>query len=111
MPRVLIPTSSGARSGGDRTRFGVFGATVAFFLAEMGDKTQIAMVALAARFDNLAAVVIGTTLGMLLANVPAVLSAGRGEDSHARRARGRSAGPLPSEWPCSPGSGALRSLN
>ena len=55
-------------------RFGVFGATVvAFFLAEMGDKTQIATVALAARYDALAAVVMGTTFGMMLANVPAVL--------------------------------------
>ena len=46
---------------------------VAFFIAEMGDKTQLATVALAARFDVLAAVVLGTTLGMLIANVPAVL--------------------------------------
>jgi putative Ca2+/H+ antiporter (TMEM165/GDT1 family) len=54
-------------------KFGVFGATVlAFFLAEMGDKTQIATVALAARFDSLAMVVTGTTLGMMIANVPAV---------------------------------------
>jgi putative Ca2+/H+ antiporter (TMEM165/GDT1 family) len=45
---------------------------VAFFLVEMGDKTQLATVALAARFDALAAVVIGTTLGMMIANVPAV---------------------------------------
>lgn len=53
---------------------GVFGATtVAFFLAEMGDKTQIATVALAARFDAFGAVVLGTTLGMMIANVPAVL--------------------------------------
>jgi putative Ca2+/H+ antiporter (TMEM165/GDT1 family) len=53
---------------------GAFGATViAFFLAEMGDKTQVATVALAARFDALVAVVMGTTVGMLLANVPAVL--------------------------------------
>jgi putative Ca2+/H+ antiporter (TMEM165/GDT1 family) len=52
---------------------GVFMATlVAFFLAEMGDKTQVATVALAARFDALAAVVAGTTLGMMIANVPAV---------------------------------------
>ena len=42
-------------------------------LAEMGDKTQIATVALAARYPNLLAVVAGTTLGMMLANVPAVL--------------------------------------
>ncbi|TWI60516.1 putative Ca2+/H+ antiporter (TMEM165/GDT1 family) [Pseudoduganella lurida] len=52
---------------------GVFVATlIAFFLAEMGDKTQIATVALAARFDDMASVVMGTTLGMMLANVPAV---------------------------------------
>ena len=48
-------------------------ALIAFFLAEMGDKTQLATVALAARFDNLDAVVLGTTLGMMLANVPAVI--------------------------------------
>ncbi len=55
-------------------RFGVFGATVvAFFLAEMGDKTQIATVALAAKYSALYAVVAGTTLGMMIANVPAVL--------------------------------------
>ena len=54
-------------------RFGVFGTTlVAFFLAEMGDKTQIATVALAARYPDLVAVVAGTTLGMLIADVPAV---------------------------------------
>ncbi|HKB81844.1 MAG TPA: TMEM165/GDT1 family protein [Burkholderiales bacterium] len=47
-------------------------AFVAFFLAEMGDKTQFATVALAARFDSLGLVVIGTTIGMMLANVPAV---------------------------------------
>jgi putative Ca2+/H+ antiporter (TMEM165/GDT1 family) len=58
---------------GNVTRFGVLGTTiVAFFLAEMGDKTQIATVALAARFPDLVAVVTGTTLGMMLANVPAV---------------------------------------
>ena len=54
-------------------RLGVFGATlVTFFLAEMGDKTQIATVAMAARFANPVLVVIGTTLGMLVADVPAV---------------------------------------
>jgi putative Ca2+/H+ antiporter (TMEM165/GDT1 family) len=54
-------------------RFGVFGTTlVAFFLAEMGDKTQIATVALAAHYPDLIAVVAGTTLGMLIADVPAV---------------------------------------
>jgi len=56
------------------SRFGVFGTTlVAFFLVEMGDKTQIATVALAAKYSSLAAVVAGTTFGMMLANVPAVL--------------------------------------
>jgi putative Ca2+/H+ antiporter (TMEM165/GDT1 family) len=54
-------------------RLGVFGATVvAFFLAEMGDKTQIATVALAARYADVVQVVLGTTVGMMLANVPAV---------------------------------------
>ncbi|MFM2263560.1 MAG: hypothetical protein RI959_2236 [Pseudomonadota bacterium] len=52
---------------------GVFMATaVAFFLAEMGDKTQFATVALGAQYEPLWAVVVGTTLGMMLANVPAV---------------------------------------
>ncbi len=56
------------------TGLGVFGITVlAFFLAEMGDKTQIATVMLAARFDALVSVTAGTTLGMLIADVPAVL--------------------------------------
>jgi Ca2+/H+ antiporter, TMEM165/GDT1 family len=54
-------------------RFGVFGATlVTFFLAEMGDKTQIATVAMAAHYPDPVLVVIGTTLGMLIADVPAV---------------------------------------
>ena len=55
-------------------RYGAFVATlIAFFLAEMGDKTQIATVVLAAQFDAYLWVVMGTTLGMLLANVPVVL--------------------------------------
>ena len=55
-------------------RAGAFLATaVAFFLVEIGDKTQIATVALAARFHSITLVTAGTTLGMLLANVPAVL--------------------------------------
>ena len=55
-------------------RLGAFGATlVAFFLVEMGDKTQVATVALAARYASIATVVAGTTLGMMLANVPAVV--------------------------------------
>jgi putative Ca2+/H+ antiporter (TMEM165/GDT1 family) len=56
------------------TRFGVLGATlIAFFLAEMGDKTQIATVALSVQFQAYYAVVAGTTCGMMIANVPAVL--------------------------------------
>lgn len=54
-------------------RFGAFLTTlVAFFLVEMGDKTQVATVALAARFPDLVAVVAGTTIGMMLANAPVV---------------------------------------
>lgn len=56
------------------SKAGVFITTlIAFFLVEMGDKTQVATVALGARFDNLLAVTAGTTLGMMVANVPAVL--------------------------------------
>jgi hypothetical protein len=46
-------------------------AVIAFFLAEIGDKTQVAAIMLAARFDNLVAVALGTTVGMLIADVPA----------------------------------------
>ena len=54
-------------------KYGVFLTTlIAFFVAEMGDKTQVATVALAARYHSLVAVVCGTTFGMMLANVPAV---------------------------------------
>ena len=53
---------------------GAFTATlVAFFLAEIGDKTQIATIGLAARFEQFYPVILGTTLGMMLANIPAVL--------------------------------------
>lgn len=59
-------------------RFGVFGTTlIAFFLAEMGDKTQIATVALAAQYKSFYSVVSGTTVGMMIANVPAVLLGGK----------------------------------
>ena len=55
------------------SQWGVFGTTlIAFFLAEMGDKTQIATVALAAQYQQWAAVVAGTTLGMMIANAPVV---------------------------------------
>ena len=58
----------------DRSRGGVFLTTlISFFFVEIGDKTQIATSLLAARFDQIALVTIGTTLGMMLANVPAVL--------------------------------------
>ena len=74
---ALKPDTLEAHAG-DIGKFGVFAVTfVAFFLAEIGDKTQIATVVLAARFDSLAAVVAGTTAGMLLADVPAVLFADR----------------------------------
>ena len=72
---TLIPDELDHGGDGAATRrFGVFGTTlIAFFLLEMGDKTQVATVALAATYTSLAAVVAGTTLGMRLANVPAVL--------------------------------------
>ncbi len=70
---TLIPDKFD-ESDSKATRFGVFGTTlVAFFLAEMGDKTQIATVALAAQYQSFFAVVAGTTLGMMIANAPAVL--------------------------------------
>lgn len=70
---MLIPDKLDDVGGDAGPRFGVFAATtVAFFLAEMGDKTQFATVALAAQYSPVVAVVAGTTLGMLIANVPAV---------------------------------------
>ena len=70
---MLVPDKIDTDEATAPQRVGVFGTTViAFFLAEMGDKTQIATVALAARFHDLWAVVGGTTLGMLIADVPAV---------------------------------------
>jgi putative Ca2+/H+ antiporter (TMEM165/GDT1 family) len=71
---MLVPDRIDADDAPRAPRLGVFGTTVvAFFLAEMGDKTQVATVALAARYAQLWAVVTGTTLGMMLANLPAVL--------------------------------------
>jgi putative Ca2+/H+ antiporter (TMEM165/GDT1 family) len=71
---TLIPDKLDDEKDAAEPRFGVFGTTVvAFFLLEMGDKTQIATIALAARYASLASVVAGTTAGMMLANVPAVL--------------------------------------
>ncbi len=71
---MLIPDEADEVEGGGSGRWGVFGLTVvAFFLAEMGDKTQIATVMLAAKYHSLVTVTAGTTLGMMIANVPAVL--------------------------------------
>jgi Ca2+/H+ antiporter, TMEM165/GDT1 family len=54
-------------------RYGAFVATlIAFFIIEMGDKTQVATIALAARYQSVVVVTIGTTLGMMIANIPAV---------------------------------------
>ncbi len=71
---MLIPDKLDAHAADRRLpRFGVFGTTaLLFFLAEMGDKTQIATVMLAARYDAWVAVVAGTTMGMMLANAPVV---------------------------------------
>ena len=70
---MLVPDKIEADEDGKPPRFGVFFTTVlVFFLAEMGDKTQIATVMLAARYDAIAGVVAGTTLGMMLANAPVV---------------------------------------
>lgn len=68
---MLIPDKLDDDTGESRRIGGVFLSTaVVFFFVEIGDKTQIATVALAARFDSLPAVVLGTTIGMLLANAP-----------------------------------------
>ncbi|MDN5843554.1 MAG: TMEM165/GDT1 family protein [Alcaligenaceae bacterium] len=69
---LLVPDSL-ADTPGTLQRFGVLGTTlIMFFMAEMGDKTQIATIALAARYDDIASVVAGTTLGMMLVNAPVV---------------------------------------
>ena len=68
---MLMPDKLDDDAGASRKLGGVFvTTTVLFFLVEIGDKTQIATVALAARFDSLVAVVMGTTVGMILANAP-----------------------------------------
>ncbi len=70
---MLIPDKLDDEDSDEAPRMGVFLTTVvAFFLAEMGDKTQIATVMLAAQYQAWAAVVAGTTLGMMLANAPVV---------------------------------------
>ncbi len=70
---MLIPDKLDEDEVSGHSRWGVFGTTlVAFFLAEMGDKTQIATVMLAAKYNAYLWVVAGTTLGMMLANAPVV---------------------------------------
>jgi putative Ca2+/H+ antiporter (TMEM165/GDT1 family) len=70
---TMIPDKIEEEEAQVATRLGVFGATlVTFFLAEMGDKTQIATLAMAAHYPTPVLVVAGTTLGMLIADVPAV---------------------------------------
>jgi putative Ca2+/H+ antiporter (TMEM165/GDT1 family) len=70
---MLIPDKMEDDDSGNAPKLGVFGTTVmAFFLAEMGDKTQIATVMLAAQYHAYFWVVAGTTLGMMLANAPVV---------------------------------------
>jgi putative Ca2+/H+ antiporter (TMEM165/GDT1 family) len=70
---MLIPDRLDDDDDGTAPRWGVLLTTVVvFFLAEMGDKTQVATVMLAARYDALVQVVLGTTAGMMLANVPVV---------------------------------------
>ena len=68
---MLMPDKLDDDAGASRKLGGVFvTTTVLFFLVEIGDKTQVATVALAARFDSLVAVIMGTTVGMILANAP-----------------------------------------
>jgi Ca2+/H+ antiporter, TMEM165/GDT1 family len=70
---MLVPDRLDCAGGSETARLGVFGTTtVAFFLAEMADKTQVATVMLAAQYSAWAWVVIGTTLGMIIANAPVV---------------------------------------
>ena len=74
---VLVPDRLDGEEAGTVTRHGVFMTTfISFFLAEMADKTQIATVALAAQYSATLLVVAGTTLGMLIADVPAVFIGG-----------------------------------
>ncbi|MDF0730165.1 TMEM165/GDT1 family protein [Pseudomonas entomophila] len=72
---TLVPDKMDDDEAGAARRFGPFVTTlIAFFLAEIGDKTQVATVMLAAQYPHLIMVIIGTTLGMLIANVPVVLA-------------------------------------
>jgi putative Ca2+/H+ antiporter (TMEM165/GDT1 family) len=70
---TLVPDKLDESEEPKGLRFGAFlTTTVAFFIVEIGDKTQVATIALGAQFQDVVAVTIGTTLGMMLANVPAV---------------------------------------
>jgi putative Ca2+/H+ antiporter (TMEM165/GDT1 family) len=72
---TLIPDKMDDDEASTARRFGPFMTTlIAFFIAEIGDKTQVATVMLAAQYPHLIMVIIGTTLGMLIANVPVVLA-------------------------------------
>lgn len=72
---LLIPDKLDASDARAGRHLGVFGTTLLmFFLAEMGDKTQIATVMLAAQYQTFILVVLGTTLGMMIANVPVVFA-------------------------------------
>jgi putative Ca2+/H+ antiporter (TMEM165/GDT1 family) len=76
---TLIPDKLDDEAAGKdkAARYGVFFTTlISFFLVEMGDKTQIATIALAAQFHEVFGVAAGTTIGMLIANVPVILLAG-----------------------------------
>lgn len=70
---ALIPDKADEGPGACRQTGAFLATLIAFFLVEIGDKTQIATVALAARYQSLILVTAGTTLGMMIANVPAVL--------------------------------------
>ncbi|MDR2261476.1 MAG: TMEM165/GDT1 family protein [Azoarcus sp.] len=75
---ILVPDKLDEAETGAATRYGVFATTFAtFFLAEMGDKTQLATVAMAMHYSAPLLVVLGTTLGMLIADVPAVIAGDR----------------------------------
>jgi putative Ca2+/H+ antiporter (TMEM165/GDT1 family) len=73
---VLLPDRDGDNESAVLQRGAFIAAAVLFFVAEMGDKTQIATVVLAAKYHDTLSVVAGTTLGMLLANVPVIIAGG-----------------------------------
>ncbi|MCR6657802.1 MAG: TMEM165/GDT1 family protein [Asticcacaulis sp.] len=71
---ILVPDKVDDEDGAVKKDYGAFvTTTIMFFLAEMGDKTQFATIALAAEYNNILMVVAGSTFGMMIANVPAVI--------------------------------------